>query len=103
MTASTRCSANRILLLAFVLFSTVARAADIIACQRTDSAPPVALHFASQRRSYLYEMWHPQTRTSSVLIWLTGAQPHLTALRPAEPFRPVEDPTVANLVELAMV
>ena len=38
---------------------------------RTNSSPPVALHLASRRRSFLRlrSLWLPPTRTSTVLVW----------------------------------
>ena len=38
---------------------------------RTDTLPRVALHLASQRRSYLWlrSLWHTPTRTFTVLMW----------------------------------
>src|SRR6516225_2415410 len=40
-------------------------------CLRTDPSPWVALHLASQRRSYLWlrSLWLPPTWTLTMLIW----------------------------------
>src|SRR6516165_8927848 len=40
-------------------------------CLRTDPSPQIALHLASQRRSYLWlrSLWLPPTWTLTMLIW----------------------------------
>jgi hypothetical protein len=47
-------------------------------CLRTDHSPPVALHLASQRRSYLWlrSLWHPPTRTFTMLMWHPHGRTH---------------------------
>jgi len=48
---------------------------------RTDNSPPVALHPASRRRSYLRlrSLWLPPTRTSTVLMWRLHGRTHSRA------------------------
>ena len=48
---------------------------------RTDCSPPVALHLASRRRSYLRlrSLWLPPTRTFTVLMWRPHGRTHTRA------------------------
>ena len=57
---------------------------------RTDSSPPVALHLASRRRSYLRlrSLWHTPTRTFTVLMWRPHGRTHTGAGRYPSPSRP---------------
>src|SRR5512138_1083229 len=45
---------------------------------RTNNSPPVALHLASQRRSYLRlrSLWHTPARTFTVLMWRLHGRTH---------------------------
>src|SRR6516162_9680738 len=47
-------------------------------CLRTDPSPQIALHLASQRRSYLRlrSLWLPPTWTLTMLIWRLHGRTH---------------------------
>src|SRR6516162_2817547 len=47
-------------------------------CLRTDSSPQIALHLASQRRSYLRlrSLWLPPTWTLTMLMWRLHGRTH---------------------------
>src|SRR6516165_7258278 len=53
-------------------------------CLRTDPSPQIALHVASQRRSYLWlrSLWLPPTWTLTMLIWRLHGRTHSAPRRP---------------------
>src|SRR6516162_523465 len=55
-------------------------------CLRTDPSPQIALHLASQRRSYLRlrSLWLPPTWTLTMLIWRLHGRTHSGQARTSE-------------------